>query len=172
MKGSIKLINALSIIIPVAVAAMLGIRTKLPLGDWTHNLPLINAVINSTTSVLLLIALIFIKQKKIELHKMTMSTAFTLGAGFLVCYILYHISNESTKFGGEGAVRYFYYFILITHIACSLIVLPFVLRAYYYGLNRMDVQHKKVTRIAFPLWLYVSVSGVIAYAMISPYYQF
>jgi putative membrane protein len=172
MKKSFTSINIISIVIPVVVALMLGIRTKISLGAWSNNLPFINAIINSSTAVLLLLGLYFIKSGNIGVHKRVMSLAFALGGLFLVSYVTYHISHASTPFGGEGTVKYFYYFNLITHIFASLIVLPFVLRAYYFGLNRMDAEHKKVTKIAFPIWLYVSVTGVIAYVMILPYYTF
>lgn len=167
-----RLINFLSIIIPLVVAIMLGVRTKLDLGSWTQSLPKINAIINTFTALFLLVGLYFIKKKNIDAHRKFMSLAFILGGFFLIFYVLYHVSNIATSFGGEGAVRYFYYFNLITHIVASLVVLPFVLRAYYFGLNRMDTEHKKVTKIAFPIWLYVSITGVIAYLMISPYYNF
>ena len=171
-KASLKVINILSIVIPVVVAVLLGIQNKVNLGDWTKALPKLNAIINSITAILLILGLVLIKQRKIALHKRVMTLAFTFGGFFLVFYVLYHLSNASTPFGGQGAIRYFYYFNLITHIVCSLVVLPFVLRAFYFGLNRMDAQHMKVTKIAFPLWLYVSITGVIAYLMISPYYMF
>ena len=168
--SSLKLINIISIVIPVVVAILLGIQNKLDLGTWTSILPKINAVINSTTAILLLFGLYFIKNKKIEIHKKFMSSAFFLGGLFLVFYVIYHLTNAATPYGGTGIIRYFYYFNLITHILASLVVLPFVLRAYYFGLFRMDDKHRKVTKIAFPIWLYVSVTGVIAYLMISPYY--
>ncbi len=172
MKKSFRTINIISVVIPVVVALMLGIRTKISLGAWSDFLPFINAIINSTTAFLLLLGLFFIKSGDIAKHKIVMSLGFTLGGLFLVSYVLYHISHASTPFGGTGAIRYFYYFNLITHILASLVVLPFVLRGYYFGLNRMDVEHKKVTKIAFPLWLYVSITGVIAYLLILPYYTF
>jgi putative membrane protein len=171
-KGLFSTINVISVVIPVVVAVLLGIRTKLDLGAWTQSLPLINAVINSATAVLLVIGLFLIKSKNIASHKLAMSLAFALGGLFLVFYVIYHISNPSTSFGGVGLIRYFYYFNLISHIGASLIVLPFVLRAYYFGWNRMDAEHRKVVKIAYPIWLYVSITGVLAYIMISPYYSF
>ncbi|MGL4629607.1 MAG: DUF420 domain-containing protein [Leadbetterella sp.] len=171
-KGSLRVINILSIVIPLAVAAMLGIRKKLDFGIWTDYLPHFNAAINSATAFFLILALIAIKRKNIPLHKLFTTLGFGLGALFLLAYIGYHITHESTTFGGRGLVRMFYYFVLITHILGSLIVLPFVLRAYYYGYNRMDAEHLKITKIAFPLWLYVSITGVVAYYMIKPYYMF
>lgn len=169
-KNSMKLINTLSVVIPVAVAILLGIRTKVNLGDWTTILPHFNAIINSLTTIFLLGGLWFIKQKNIKYHQYMMTAAFSLGSLFLVAYVLYHLSNVSTSFGGEGGIRYFYYFILISHILMSLIVLPFVLRAMFFAVTKQFDQHRKVTKIAFPIWLYVSVTGVIAYLMISPYY--
>ncbi|MCC5648205.1 DUF420 domain-containing protein [Emticicia sp. CRIBPO] len=169
-KSSLRLINIISVVIPVVVALLLGIRMKFDLGAWTKTLPLINAIINSATAVFLLVGLWFIKSKNIEAHRKAMTAAFSLGALFLVFYVIYHLSNQATPYGGEGAIRYFYYFNLISHILASLIVLPFVLRAYYFGFTGRYEEHRKITKIAYPIWLYVSVTGVIAYLMISPYY--
>ena len=168
---STKFINTVSVIIPLVVAILLGLPQKVQLGEWTKLLPHINAVINSMTSLVLVLAVWAIKTRRIELHQNLMRFAFILGAVFLVFYVLYHLTNESTKYGGEGLIRYFYYFILISHILLSLVVLPFVLRAMYFAVTKQFVKHKKVTKIAFPIWLYVSVTGVIAYLMISPYYS-
>jgi putative membrane protein len=169
-KSSLKLINVISVIIPIAVALILGIRTKFDLGDWTKIIPHINAVINSFTAVCLILAFYFIKNKNIDSHKMFMSLAVGLGACFLVLYVIYHVSNPSTSFLGTGMIRYFYYYILISHILASLIVLPLVLRSYYFGFNRMDDLHRRVNKYSYPIWLYVSITGVIAYLMISKYY--
>ncbi|MDP5139869.1 MAG: DUF420 domain-containing protein [Spirosomaceae bacterium] len=169
-KKSMVLINTLSVVIPVVVAILLGIRTKLDLGEWTTVLPHLNAVINSLTTIFLLVGLYFIKQKNIQYHQYMMTISFSLGACFLVFYVIYHLTNASTTYGGEGNIRYFYYTILISHILMSLIVLPFVLRAMFFAVTKQFIRHKKVTKIAFPIWLYVSVTGVIAYLMISPYY--
>ena len=165
-------INIISIVVPLVVAVLLGFRTKLDLGSWTQNFPFLNAIINSSTALLLVVGLFLIKSKNISAHKTVMSFAFGLGGLFLVFYVIYHLTNPSTSFGGEGFIRYFYYFNLITHIGASLVVLPFVLRAYYFGWNRMDAEHRKVVKIAYPIWLYVSITGVLAYLMISPYYIF
>jgi putative membrane protein len=170
-KSSFTFINVISVLVPLLVAILLGIRTKVDLGAWTKYLPYLNAVINTLTAILLLTGLSYIKKGKIEHHKRALSAAFCLGGVFLVFYVLYHLTNASTPFGGEGFIKYFYYFILISHILCSFVVLPLVLRAYYFGLNRIDEQHKKIVKFAFPIWLYVSVTGVIAFLMISPYYK-
>ena len=163
-------INVLSVVIPVAVALLIGIRQKLPLGDWTTALPHVIGALNAATALLMVAAIVAIKQKKVELHRRLMTTAFVLGAIFLVTYIIYHISNPSTSYGGEGAIRYFYYFLLISHVLLSIVVVRFVLLAMYYALSRQFADHKRIVKIAYPVWLYVSVTGVIVYLMISPYY--
>ncbi|WP_341227712.1 DUF420 domain-containing protein [uncultured Arcticibacterium sp.] len=167
---SLKTINIISIVVPVVVAVLLGIRSKPYLGEWTSVLPHLNACINTLTSVLLITGLVLIKQKKQMAHRIVMTSAFSLGGLFLVCYVLYHLTNSSTSFGGEGAVRVFYYFILISHIVLSLVVLPLVLRAFYFAVVQDFQRHKKLVKFAYPIWLYVSITGVIAYLMISPYY--
>lgn len=163
-------INVLSVVIPVAVALLIGIRQKLPLGDWTTALPHVIGALNAATALLMVAAIVAIKQKKVELHRRLMTTAFVLGAIFLVTYIIYHISNPSTSYGGEGAIRYLYYFLLISHVLLSIVVVRFVLLAMYYALSRQFADHKRIVKIAYPVWLYVSVTGVIVYLMISPYY--
>jgi len=169
-KESLRTINIISVLIPTLVAILLGIRTKLDLGEWTRGLPHIIAAINSLTCVLLVFGLLSIKQKKIQLHRIIMSLAFLLGGLFLICYVLYHLTNPSTSFAGVGALKYFYYFILISHISLSLIVLPLVLRAYYFAWKGNYSNHKKLVKYAYPIWFYVSITGVIAYLLISPYY--
>ncbi len=100
-----------------------------------------------------------------------MTAAFVLGSLFLVSYVLYHLSNESTPFGGEGLIRPIYYFLLISHIVLSVVVVWFVLRAVYFAYSNQIAEHKKAVKWAFPVWLYVSTTGVIVYLLISPYYQ-
>lgn len=163
-------INVLSIVIPVAVALLIGIRQKVPLGEWTTTLPHVIGLLNGATSVLLVAAVIAIKQQRVNLHRQLMTTAFVLGAIFLVTYITYHVSNPSTSYGGEGTIRYVYYFLLISHVLLSIVVVRYVLLAMYYALNRQFSDHKRIVKLAFPIWLYVSVTGVAVYLMISPYY--
>ncbi|MBC7570728.1 MAG: DUF420 domain-containing protein [Spirosoma sp.] len=169
-KRANRVINILAAVIPLAVAVLLGIRQKVDLGDWTTSLPHINAVINSVTSVLLLMGLYFIRQKNIAAHKQTMLTAFAFGSVFLVSYVLYHLTNESTPFGGQGWVRPVYYFLLVSHIVLSVVVVWFVLRAVYFALTNQILKHKQTVRWAYPIWLYVSTTGVIVYFLIRPYY--
>ncbi len=167
-----KTILLLSILIPVVVMLMLGIRSKFDFGKWTNALPLANAIVNSCTALLLLIGLLFIKQKNIRAHEITMMLALGTGAVFLVFYVLYHITHISTPYGDDSALKYFYYFILISHIVLAAVVLPFVLYAVYFALSDQIEKHKKTVRYAFPIWLYVSITGVLVYWMISPYYAF
>jgi len=163
-------IRIFSIAIPVAVAVLLGLPTKLNLGDWVYVLPDVIGVINTLTAIALVLAIVAVKRKNIELHKKFNGLAFLLGALFLVCYVLYHASAESTPYGGEGSIRYVYYTLLISHIVLSIGVVPLVLLAFFYALNGMIDKHKKIVKYTFPIWLYVSVTGVAVYLMISPYY--
>lgn len=133
-------------------------------------LPFMNAVFNSFTFVFLVAALVTIKQKNIKLHKRFILMAFVTTALFLVSYVTYHAMAESTAFGGEGAIRYIYYFILLTHIVFSAVIVPLALVTVARGFNRQVEKHRKIAKWTMPLWLYVSLTGVIVYIMISPYY--
>ncbi|MGY6559543.1 MAG: DUF420 domain-containing protein [Nitritalea sp.] len=165
-------ITIISIAVPVVVAILLFMPTKLDVAsDWVYFLPHLNAVINSAATVALIAGLVFIKQNNISMHRTAMSTAFGLGAIFLVSYVIYHASAESTSFGGEGTIRTIYFFILISHIILAAVALFPILFAYYYGYTDQRAKHKKVVRFAYPIWLYVTVSGVVVYLMISPYYM-
>ncbi len=169
-KKNDQLINVLSVAIPVAVAVLIGIQTKIYLGQWTKVLPHVIGLLNSTTALSLVIGLIGVKSGNIGLHRKAMGAAFLQGSLFLVLYILYHISNPSTPFGGEGWIRPVYYFLLISHIVLSIGVVRLVLKAIYYAVTDNIPAHKAIVKWAYPIWLYVSVSGVIVYLMISPYY--
>jgi len=169
-KKSMFWIKLLSVAIPLAVAVLLGLPTKLDLGDWVFTLPHVIGVINTLTSICLVMAIVAVKKKNIPLHKKFNSAAFVLGGIFLLCYVTYHASAPSTSFGGDDTTKYIYYFFLITHIVLSIGVVPLVLLAFYYALNGMIDQHKRIVKFTFPIWLYVSVTGVIVYLMISPYY--
>ena len=133
-------------------------------------LPAVNAVLNSLTFLFLLFSLIAIKQKKIQLHRNLVFAAFSSTALFLLTYLLYHFSTPSTPYGGEGIMKGIYLFILLTHILLAAAIVPLALFTISRGLN-MDVKrHRKIARWTMPLWLYVSLTGVIVYLMISPYY--
>jgi putative membrane protein len=139
--------------------------------DFVYQLPKLNAFINGTCSILLLISLYFIKRKNIEAHKRTNIVAFLLSSLFLVSYITYHWLAKETSYPHDNPMRPIYLTILISHIILAALVLPMVLMSFYYGLL-MDVKkHRKLVRFAYPIWLYVTVTGVVVYLMISPYYQ-
>ena len=164
------LIISISIIVPIVVALLLFMPSKIVLfGDWTSKLPHFNAIINTSTSIFLLFSFYFIKIKKdVKLHQSLNTISFIFGSIFLVSYIIYHSSVESTSY--QGNFGYIYYPTLISHILLSIVVVPFVLFAFYFALTNQINKHKKVVKYTFPIWLYVSVSGVIVYLMISPYY--
>ncbi|TFV93086.1 DUF420 domain-containing protein [Algoriphagus kandeliae] len=160
-----------SVLVPILVAVLLFMPQKVNVGaEWVYFLPHLNAVINSAASIALILGLIFVKRKMYNYHGATMSVAFVLGAIFLVSYVVYHGAAESTSFGGEGWIRPVYYFLLITHIVFAAVALFPILFAYYYGYTDQRVKHRKVVKFAYPIWLYVSVTGVIVYLMIAPYY--
>ena len=167
-----KIITALSIIIPVAVAALFGVNLK-ELGFNVKPLtflPPIYASINGLTAIVLIAAVIAIKKGNKKLHEQLNTFAIACSLAFLVMYIAYHMTSDSTVFGGEGTIKYIYYFILITHIVLSIIVIPFVLLTYMRAKLGQFPAHKKIAKKTFPLWLYVAITGVIVYIMISPYY--
>lgn len=161
-----KSIIALSVVIPVAVAVLFGVKID---GYNLTFLPPIYASINGLTAMVLILAVIAIKNGKRVLHKRLMKTCLVLSASFLVMYIAYHMTSESTSFGGEGAIKYVYFFILITHIVLSIAIIPLVLFTYVRALSKQFDKHKRLAKITFPIWLYVAVTGVIVYLMISPY---
>jgi putative membrane protein len=163
---SILWINVLSVIVPVVVAVLLGVPTKLDLGAWTKSLSHVIGAINSVTTVLLVAGLIFIRQNRINLHRVAMTAAFSLGALFLVAYVTYHLTNPANRYTGVGFSRYVYFFFLITHVALSLVVLPLVLRAMFFAVAGLYDRHRRIVRYAYPIWLYVSATGVIVYLML------
>jgi len=167
-----KWIWILSIVIPLAVAALFGVNLK-KLGfnvEPLTFLPPIYATINGITAIVLVFAVIMIKKGNRIFHERLMKLAIALSVCFLVLYIGYHMTSESTKFGGDGVIKYVYYFILITHIVLSIAVIPLVLITYVKALAQRFDKHKKIAKITFPLWLYVAITGVVVYLMISPYY--
>ena len=163
-----RLIVAVSILVPVVVAILFTVR--IPGVEPLTFLPPIYAGINALTAILLIVSDILIKRKKRKLHALLMRICIGLSLLFLVMYIAYHMTSDPTPFGGEGTIKYIYYFILISHILLSICVIPFVLITYVRAITNNIVMHKKIAKITFPLWLYVAVTGVIVYLMISPYY--
>ncbi len=167
-----KFIVAVSILIPVVVAILFSVKLKdfgIKVAPLSF-LPPIYATTNGVTAIVLLIAVKAIKNGNRKLHEKLMTTAIALSVFFLVMYVAYHMTSDSTKFGGEGFIRYVYFFLLISHILLSIAVIPLVLVTYVRALAERFDRHKKIARITFPIWLYVAVTGVIVYLMISPYY--
>lgn len=177
-----KLIIALSVVIPIAVAVLF--KVKIDGVDFSF-LPSIYASINAITAVVLISALFAIKNKKMELHRGLMRFALLLSSLFLLLYVAYHMTSDSTVYGDTnhsgsldilekgkiGSLAYFYYTLLISHILLSVAVIPLVLFTYLFAIQGDFVKHKRWTRFAFPIWLYVAISGVIVYLMIAPYYS-
>ena len=145
---------------------------KSTIPSWVLLLPRLNAIINAICSILLLLSLYFIKRKQIATHKKINITTFILSSLFLVSYIIFHATGIKTTYGGTGMIRTVYYFILITHIILAAIVLPLVLFSFQKGLQMKVESHKRIVRWSYPIWLYVTITGVIVYIMISPYYSF
>ena len=160
-------VNIISIAIPVVVALLFGI--KLPNIEPLTFLPPIYASINAITSILLISALIAIKNKKMKLHRSLMQTAIFCSVIFLLMYVAYHITSVPTKYEGEMVITY--RVILISHIILSIVVIPLVLHSYLRAYLGDYQAHKKIVKYAYPVWLYVAITGVIVYIMISPYYS-
>lgn len=167
-----KWIVLVSILIPVVVAVLFSVKLK----DLGYNveplpfLPPIYATINGITAIVLIAGVLAIKKGNRQLHQRLMTMAIALSLAFLVMYVAYHMTTDSTKFGGEGYIRIVYFFILTSHILLSIAVIPLVLITYVRALAERFDRHKKIAKITFPIWLYVAVTGVIVYLMISPYY--
>ncbi len=164
-----RIIAVISVAVPVLVA-LLFYTPAVRLSMDVSVLPKINALLNSSVSVLLIAGFYFIRKKNISAHRICMMMAFALSAVFLISYVVYHAGSEHTPFGGQGLVRNIYYVILISHIALAAIILPLVLFTITRAMMGRFAQHRKLARYTWPVWLYVSVSGVIVYLMISPYY--
>lgn len=167
-----KWIVTLSVAIPLVVALLFGVNLR-KMGydvEPLSFLPPIYAAVNGITAVVLVLAVMAIKKGNRRLHENLMKTSIGCSIAFLGMYVAYHMTSDSTAFGGEGWIKYVYYFILITHIILSIVIIPLVLITYVRALAQVFDKHKKIAKITFPIWLYVAVTGVIVYLMISPYY--
>ena len=185
------LIWLVSILVPLVVALLLFIKWEndqlifnmripnydpivllknLPIVKPLTFLPPIYATINGITAVLLVLAVYFIKKGKRQIHENLIKVCIVFSLLFLVMYIAYHITSDPTPYGGSGPIAYLYFFILITHILLSIVVIPLVLVSYVRAFQLKFVSHRKIAKVTFPVWLYVAVTGVIVYLMISPYY--
>lgn len=185
MKAGKIFIIIVSIAVPVVVALLFfTTKTEADLGEWVHQLPSFNATVNSIVVVLLVSSLIAIKKGKEQLHRNLMLSAMVLGAVFLISYIIYHSSVPSTLFGdvngdhvlspqereAAGSLRTVYLVVLLSHILFSVVALPLIITAAYLGLSDNRKKHRKLVRFSYPIWLYVAVTGVLVYFLISPYY--
>lgn len=165
-------IITVSILIPLVVAILFSVKLK----DFGFDveplrfLPPIYATINGITALILIFAVVAIKRGNRLLHERLMTTAIGCSVLFLIMYVAYHMTSDSTSFGGTGNIRYVYFFILITHILLSIAIIPMVLITYVRALAQKFDSHRKIARVTFPIWLYVAISGVVVYLMISPYY--
>lgn len=165
----------LIIILTLAINGLVLLAFYLPAPSAIANmdlkfLPLLNALLNGMNFITLIAALVAIKNKNIVLHRRLIFTALFLTGLFLISYLMYHFSTEPTRYGGDGAMRYVYFFILVTHIILAAAIVPLALISVARGLNMNVQKHRKIARITMPLWLYVSFTGVMTYIMISPYY--
>ena len=164
---------SLTLVVSTIVALMFTGNLKLTFlpSSSLDNLPMVNAILNGTTSLLLVVALWAIKNGNKKLHSQLMNSAIALSTVFLLCYVAYHVTHEQSKYGGEGLIKGIYFFILITHILLAATIFPLVMFTYVRALTGKFELHKKIARITFPLWLYVTVTGVIVYLMMAPYYN-
>ncbi len=166
-----RIIIAISVLIPVIVAFLnWGLTKQTEVNFDLTIFPKFNATINSIIAVLLLLGLYLIKKKKEKLHKIVMGSAFSLSIMFLISYVIYHSLAVSVPFGGEGNIRYFYFFILLSHIVLAAVVMPFILYTFYFALTDQLQKHRKLAKYTWAVWFYVSITGVLVYLLISPYY--
>lgn len=162
------IITVLSVVLPIVVALLFSIKIE---GYDFSYLPPIYATINGLTAVLLVAAVLAIRNGNRLLHERLMMVNLVLSSVFLVMYVLYHITSDPTPYGGEGFIRYVYYFILVSHIILSVAVTPLVLFTLSRALQGDFGRHRRLAKITFPIWLYIAVTGVVVYLMISPYYK-
>lgn len=164
-------ILVVSIVVPVLVLILMYLPERYDLlGTGFNNFPLFHAVLNFFTALLLITGYFCVRVKALVWHRNLMISAFFLSAVFLVSYVISKISNDPVPYGGEGMLRYAYFFILITHILLSAIIVPLVLFTMYRGLTGEVEKHRKIARYTYPVWLYVAVTGVLVYLFMAPYY--
>jgi putative membrane protein len=164
------LIITVSVVVFVAVVMLGRVQLNIEPGFDVHVFAKANAVINSIVSLLLIAGMAAVRSRNYLAHKRIMLSAMIFSVLFLISYIAHHLLAGDTRFGGVGAIRYVYFFILITHIILAALILPFILFTTYRGLTGEWAKHRRIARYTWPVWLYVSITGVIVYLMISPYY--
>lgn len=169
----VPLIITLSIIIPIAVALLMLFPDVFHIESESidfSSLPFFHAILNGSTAVLLFTGFILIKNKRTQSHKLAMLSAFVLSSVFLLSYVTSKLTNAPVPFGGEGMIRYVYFFILVSHIILSIPVLPLALFSIYRGMTGEIEKHKSLVKWTFPIWMYVAITGVLVYVLMSPYY--
>ena len=165
------LIALLSVAVPLLVTFLLFVPQTGKLGDVDVTfLPKLHAMLNSLTAIALVLGFTFIKKGNIRYHRFAMVTAIVLSAFFLISYVTYHYQAPPTRFGGEGTIRGIYYFVLLTHIVLAAVIVPLVLLSVYFAISDQFDRHRRIARWTLPIWLYVAITGVVVYFMISPYY--
>lgn len=168
---AVPIIIGLSILIPIVVVILMYLPERYNIfGTQSGTFPFFHAILNGSTAVLLTIGYFLMSIKEYKWHRNVMILAFLLSSVFLVSYVISKISNEPVPYGGDGILRYAYFFILITHIVLSAIIVPLVLFTMYRGLTGQYKKHSKIARWTFPIWLYVAVTGVLVYLFMLPYY--
>ena len=169
----VPLIISLSVIIPIVVALLMLFPDVFHIESESvdfSSLPFFHAILNGSTAVLLFAGFILIKNKKTNLHKISMLSAFILSSIFLLSYVTSKLTNSPVPFGGEGIIRYIYFFILISHIILSVAILPLALFSIYRGITGEIEKHKSIVKYTFPIWIYVAITGVLVYILMTPYY--
>lgn len=167
----VPIIIALSILVPIIVLVLMNLPQRYNIFETqSGTFPFFHAVLNGSTAMLLTVGYFLMTVKEYKMHRNVMISAFALSAIFLVSYVISKISNDPVPYGGEGILRYVYFFILITHIVLSTIIVPLVLFTMYRGLSGQYEKHAKIARWTFPIWLYVAVTGVLVYVFMWPYY--
>lgn len=167
-----KRMNVVAYVVSFLVLILVGLmrRVKIDLGMDFGFLPPFHASLNALTAIILIVAYVFIRQKKVEAHRRAIYAAMACSALFLLSYVLYHFTTPETRFGGEGGLRYLYFFFLITHVVLAALILPFILLTFNRAYTNQFDRHRKMARWVFPLWLYVALTGPICYLMLKPYY--
>ncbi|WP_424493112.1 DUF420 domain-containing protein [Salinimicrobium sp. GXAS 041] len=164
-------IIGLSVVVPLLVLVLMYLPERYNfVGAQVGTFPFFHAILNFSTALLLLSGYFFMRVKAYKWHRNAMIGAFVLSSIFLISYVISKISNDPVPFGGEGLVRPVYFFILISHIALSAIIVPLVLFTMYRGLTGENKKHAAIARWTFPIWLYVAITGVLVYVLMAPYY--
>lgn len=160
----------LTVVVLGLVGLMRRVKIDLPEGMSLGFLPPVHAVLNTTVAVLLVVALLAIKKRRVRLHRRAVGAAMVCSILFLLCYVAYHFTTPATKFGGTGTIRTVYFVLLISHIILAAVSFPCILLTWIWGFTNQFARHRKWTRFVFPVWLYVAVTGPICYLMLRPYY--